>query len=93
MNVSLVGKIAIARYGLAYRGAKAQYAQRLGAIGLIIYNDPHDYSNNFTSPDDTFPHNMWLSPKDAQRGTTAYGIENGDYPTPLLPAKGLSFVI
>lgn len=92
MNVSLIGKIVIARYGQTYRGAKAQYAQQLGAAGLIIYNDPYDFSNNFTTHEETFPHNLWLPPKDAQRGTTAYGIENGDYPTPLLPAKGFILI-
>lgn len=89
MGIDLNGKIVIARYGQNYRGAKAQFAQQLGAIGVIIYNDPFDFSSNFTNRNETFPHTVWLPPKGAQRGTVAYGIDNGDFLTPLIPAKGL----
>lgn len=88
MGVSLEGKIAIARYGQIWRGAKAQFAQQLGAIGVIIYMDPMDYSNNYTDGTNTFPHSLYLPPRGAQRGAVSYGIANGDFPTPFLPAKG-----
>lgn len=88
MGISIEGKIVIVRYGQIYRGAKAQFAQQLGAVGVIIYTDPIDYSNNFTDYDQTFPHNMWMPPKGGQRGSVSYGITNGDFPTPFLPSKG-----
>lgn len=88
-NVNLTGKIVIARYGNIWRGAKAQFAQQLGAIGVIIYNDPYDYSENYTDYADTFPNAFRLPPKGAQRGAVTYGISNGDFPTPFLPAKSM----
>ncbi|MFZ1055159.1 MAG: PA domain-containing protein, partial [Opitutaceae bacterium] len=36
------GKIAIARYGKCWRGLKPKLAQEHGAVGCIIYSDPHE---------------------------------------------------
>lgn len=88
IGISLRDKIVIARYGKNYRGAKAQFAQQLGAVGVIIYNDPFDFSSNFTNYNETLPHSLWLPPKGAQRGSVVYAVMNGDFPTPMLPAKG-----
>jgi len=42
MNVSLVGKVVIVRYGQIFRGNKAQFAQQRGAVAVLIYIDPSD---------------------------------------------------
>ena len=42
MGVSVKGKIAITRYGKGWRGLKPKLAQEHGAIGCIIYSDPHE---------------------------------------------------
>jgi len=38
-NVSLSGKIAIARYGGIFRGLKVKRAQELGMLGVIMYSE------------------------------------------------------
>ena len=40
MNVSVKGKIVIARYGAGWRGLKVKLAQEQGAVGCILYSDP-----------------------------------------------------
>ena len=42
MGISVEGKIAIARYGISFRGVKTKVAAEHGAIGLLIYSDPAD---------------------------------------------------
>lgn len=39
------GKIALCRYGAIFRGDKVQLAVKYGAIGMILYSDPFDYTN------------------------------------------------
>ena len=41
-GVGVKGKIAIARYGRSWRGVKAKLAQENGAVGCLIYSDPHE---------------------------------------------------
>jgi N-acetylated-alpha-linked acidic dipeptidase len=41
-GVDVKGKIAIARYGRGWRGVKAKLAQENGAVGCLIYSDPHE---------------------------------------------------
>ena len=41
-GISVKGKIVIARYGHSWRGIKPVVAYEHGAIGCIIYSDPHD---------------------------------------------------
>ncbi len=41
-GVDAKGKIVIARYGRSWRGVKAKLAQENGAIGCLIYSDPHE---------------------------------------------------
>nr|KAG5710646.1 hypothetical protein BaRGS_035048 [Batillaria attramentaria] len=81
-NVNVTEKIVIARYGRIFRGSKVDIAARHGAIGIIIYSDPADY----TDPDDdrVFPDTVWLPGTAAQRGTTYTG--DGDPLTPGYPA-------
>ena len=42
MGISVEGKIALARYGGAFRGLKVKEAQDRGALGVLIYSDPRD---------------------------------------------------
>ena len=42
MGVSVKGAIVIARYGETWRGIKPKVAAEHGAVGCIIYSDPHD---------------------------------------------------
>ncbi|CAG2195791.1 NAALAD [Mytilus edulis] len=85
-SVNVSGKIVIARYGRIFRGDKVQQATRHGAIGIIIYSDPADYSNGQTK--DVYPHSIWLPPSGTQRGTVKK--TDGDPLTPGYPATGSS---
>ena len=42
MGVSVKGAIVIARYGMSWRGIKPKVAAEHGAVGCIIYSDPHE---------------------------------------------------
>src|SRR5262249_18497119 len=42
LGVDVKGKIVIARYGQGWRGLKPKLAHEHGAVGCIIYSDPHD---------------------------------------------------
>src|SRR4029078_4566908 len=42
LGVSVKGAIVIARYGLSWRGIKPKVAAEHGAVGCIIYSDPHE---------------------------------------------------
>ena len=41
-GIDVKGKIVIARYGGGWRGLKPKLAQEHGAVGCIIYSDPHE---------------------------------------------------
>ncbi|HYM34369.1 MAG TPA: PA domain-containing protein, partial [Steroidobacteraceae bacterium] len=41
-GVDVKGKIVIVRYGGGWRGLKPKLAQEHGALGCIIYSDPHE---------------------------------------------------
>ncbi|MEP0848214.1 MAG: M28 family peptidase [Phycisphaerae bacterium] len=53
LGISLEGKIALARYGRIFRGAKVLNVQSRGAAACIIYSDPADdgYARGDVSPD------------------------------------------
>lgn len=84
MNISVAGHIVIAKYGKIYRGDKARIAANEGAIGLILYTDPIDYSPE--GADFTYPKSWWLPPSGVQRGTLL-NFEQGDPLTPGYPAR------
>lgn len=42
MGISVKGAIVIARYGMTWRGIKPKLAAQHGAVGCIIYSDPHE---------------------------------------------------
>ena len=64
--------------------SKAKFAEAAGAIGLILYTDPKDYSP--VDPSDTYPNSWWMPPTGVQRGTLF--LQKGDPLTPGYPSKG-----
>lgn len=82
MNVSVKGKIAIARYGRSFRGIKAREAEKHGAAGLLIYSDPADdgYMRG-----DVYPIGPMRPSHGIQRGSVMNS--NGDPTTPGYPSS------
>jgi N-acetylated-alpha-linked acidic dipeptidase len=83
MGVSVKGAIVIARYGHSWRGIKPKVAAEHGAIGCLIYSDPHE---DGYSPGDTFPQGAFRPAEGVQRGSVAdMPLYPGD---PLTPGVG-----
>lgn len=88
-NISLPGKIAIARYGGIFRGLKVKRAQELGMLGVILYSDPGD-DGDLTEEKgvDYYPKGPARHPSSVQRGSTQFlSIAPGDPTTPGYPSK------
>ncbi|KAM0335369.1 hypothetical protein ACHAQA_000414 [Verticillium albo-atrum] len=88
-NVSLAGKIAIARYGGIFRGLKIKRAQDFGMIGAVLYSDPGDdgeiREDNGYEP---YPKGPARNPSSVQRGSAQFLSERpGDPSTPGYPSK------
>ncbi|MGC2331113.1 MAG: transferrin receptor-like dimerization domain-containing protein [Candidatus Acidiferrales bacterium] len=84
LGVSVKGAIVIARYGGSWRGIKPKVAAEHGAVGCIIYSDPHD-DGYFEG--DVFPKGPMRPPDGVQRGSVM------DFPSyspgdPLTPGIG-----
>jgi N-acetylated-alpha-linked acidic dipeptidase len=83
MGISVKGKIVIARYYHSWRGIKPKVAAEHGAVGCLIYSDPHE--DGFVQGD-TFPAGPWRSKDGVQRGSVA---DMPFYPgDPLTPGVG-----
>ena len=84
MGISVKGKIVIARYFHSWRGIKPKVAAEHGAVGCLIYSDPHE--DGFVEGDD-------LSQREAgvprmERSAAAYA-DMPSYPgDPLTPGVG-----
>jgi len=80
LGVSVQGAIVIARYGQSFRGIKVKVAAEHGAVGCIIYSDPHEDGYFDTSVYPEGPNR----PKDGvQRGSV---MDIATYPgDPLTP--------
>ena len=72
-NVSLEGKIAIAKYGGIFRGLKIKRAQELGMIGTVIYTDPQE-DGEITEENGykTYPDGPARNPSSVQRGSAQF---------------------
>ncbi len=72
-NVSLKGKIALAKYGHIFRGLKVKRAQELGMIGTVIYTDPQE-DGEITEANGykTYPDGPARNPSSVQRGSTQF---------------------
>jgi len=83
LGVSVKGAIVIARYGETWRGIKPKVAAEHGAIGCLIYSDPHD---DGYSVGETFPEGPMRPREGVQRGSVMdMPIYPGD---PLTPGIG-----
>ncbi|XP_047135575.1 N-acetylated-alpha-linked acidic dipeptidase 2 isoform X1 [Hydra vulgaris] len=81
-NISVMNKVVIVKYGTNFRGEKVRIAEKLGAIGVILYGDPSD-TNDPGAP--TYPFN-WNAPAGSiPRGNIAN--VKGDPLTPKYPSK------
>ncbi|MFZ0960281.1 MAG: transferrin receptor-like dimerization domain-containing protein [Terriglobia bacterium] len=83
LGVSVKGAIVIARYGMSWRGIKPKVAAEHGAVGCIIYSDPHE-DGYFRG--DVFPGGAWRPLQGVQRGSV---MDMVLYPgDPLTPGVG-----
>ncbi|KAI1854434.1 hypothetical protein JX265_012468 [Neoarthrinium moseri] len=88
-NISLEGKIALARYGGIFRGLKVKRAQELGMIGTVIFTDPGD-DGEITDENGykTYPDGPARNPSSVQRGSVQFlSIAPGDPTTIGYPSK------
>src|SRR2546428_6458982 len=82
-GISVKARIVIARYGGGWRGLKPKLAHEHGAIGCIIYSDPHD---DGYAVGDVYPVGGYRPPDGVQRGSVQdLPIYPGD---PLTPDIG-----
>jgi N-acetylated-alpha-linked acidic dipeptidase len=82
-GVSVKGRIVIARYGGGWRGLKPKLAYEHGAIGCLIYSDPHDDGYGVG---DSYPKGGYRPPDGVQRGSVQdLTLYSGD---PLTPGVG-----
>jgi N-acetylated-alpha-linked acidic dipeptidase len=83
LGVSVKGAIVISRYGDGWRGIKPKVAAEHGAVGCLIYSDPHE--DGFFQGE-TFPKGAWRPKDGVQRGSVAdMPLYPGD---PLTPGVG-----
>ncbi|KAI1334077.1 hypothetical protein F5Y15DRAFT_315907 [Xylariaceae sp. FL0016] len=88
-NISLAGKIAIARYGGIFRGLKVKRAQELGMIGCVLFSDPGD-DGEVTEENgyEAYPDGPARNPSSVQRGSVQFlSVAPGDPTTPGYPSK------
>jgi N-acetylated-alpha-linked acidic dipeptidase len=82
-GIDVKGKIVIARYGGSWRGIKPKVAAEHGAIGCIIFSDPHE-DGYFRG--DVYPKGGYRNERSVQRGSVAdMPLYPGD---PLTPGVG-----
>ena len=78
-GLSVKGKIVIARYGAGWRGLKPKIAAEHGAVGCIIYSDPHE--DGYWAGD-VYPKGGYRPEDGVQRGSVADITDsNGDEPS------------
>jgi N-acetylated-alpha-linked acidic dipeptidase len=66
LGISVKGKIVIAKYQGSWRGIKPKLAAENGAIGCIIYSDPHD---DGYGQGDVYPQGAYKNKTGVQRGS------------------------
>jgi N-acetylated-alpha-linked acidic dipeptidase len=83
LGISVKGAIVLARYGMSWRGIKPKVAAEHGAVGCILYSDPHE-DGYFRG--DVFPGGAWRPIDGVQRGSV---MDMVLYPgDPLTPGVG-----
>src|SRR6266480_2347856 len=84
-GIEVKGKIVLARYGGSWRGIKPKVAAEHGAIGCIIYSDPHE---DGYYQGDVYPDGPWRGWGMIQRGSVMdMPHYPGDPSTPDRPSK------
>ncbi|XP_025104546.1 glutamate carboxypeptidase 2-like [Pomacea canaliculata] len=86
-NITFNDSIVIVRYGKNFRGSKVEIAARYGALGVIIYSDPADYT--WSRDPRYFPETWFLPSSGAQRGSLYTGV--GDPLTPGYPSIATAY--
>jgi N-acetylated-alpha-linked acidic dipeptidase len=82
-GVSVKGRIVLARYGGGWRGLKPKLAYEHGAVGCLIYSDPHD---DGYGAGDSYPKGGYRPRDGIQRGSVQdMVLYSGD---PLTPGVG-----
>lgn len=89
LGINVTGRLVLVKYGKIFRGDKVDIAANNGAIGVIMYSDPADYTGMKSGDRRVYPDTWWLPPTAAQRGTVFTG--DGDPLTPGYPANDLAF--
>jgi N-acetylated-alpha-linked acidic dipeptidase len=85
LGVDVKGKIVLARYGGSWRGIKPKVAAEHGAVGCIIYSDPHE-DGYFQG--DIYPDGPWRGWGMIQRGSVMdMPRYPGDPSTPDRPSR------
>ena len=83
-GIDVKGKIVIARYGGSWRGIKPKVAAEHGAVGCLIYSDPHE-DGYFEG--DVYPKGAYRNSEGAQRGSVGdMPVYSGDPLTPFIGA-------
>ena len=81
-GVSVQGKVCLIRYGGQFRGLKVQAAQRAGAAGVLLYNDPEEDGYR---QGDVYPDGPWRPESGFERGSVQFiSTYVGD---PLTPGR------
>ncbi|CAK9301358.1 unnamed protein product [Gordionus sp. m RMFG-2023] len=76
LNLSLSGKIGIARYGSIFRGTKVKNSEIFKLAGLILYSDPTNCAAEGTDTKEVYPNSWWMPESGVQRGSLS--LINGD---------------
>ncbi|CAK9301354.1 unnamed protein product [Gordionus sp. m RMFG-2023] len=87
LNLSLSGKIGIARYGSIFRGSKVKNAEVFKLAGLILYPDPINFALEGIDSNVVYPNTWWMPESGIQMGTVS--LFSGDPMTlgyPSLPS-------
>lgn len=66
---NVTGKICLVRYGLIFRGNKADNSEHFGCSAMVLFSDPADVAANGTNTTDVYPNTFWLPPTGMQRGS------------------------
>ena len=72
-NITLKGKIALAKYGGVFRGLKVKRAQEMGMVGVVMYTDPGDDGEvTEKNGNATYPAGPARQPSSVQRGSVQF---------------------
>ncbi|KAF2010590.1 N-acetylated-alpha-linked acidic dipeptidase [Aaosphaeria arxii CBS 175.79] len=86
-NVSLEGKIAIAKYDKTWRGMKVMRAEQLGMVAAVLYTDPGDDCFKESDGLEPYPNGYARQPSSVQRGSVlSINWQPGDPSTPGYPS-------